>query len=245
MTHCTAGTFCLIYSKAILLQFAIGDHKMLNLRTLLLLVLIAAPGIAAAQPSNNDYYQARSDKQLSELLATVEKYHEQQGIDKMRGKHYASALGDFEFILNYFPNHPRILLFTSQLCELWRNPKCNMNSYFDKAIKRSPENAGIHLTKGIYLQKRGKLNEAIESYKKSLEFNPGSANTHYNLGLAYAAQKQNALANEHAQQAYALGVDLPGLRNKLVAAGAWKVIEAKPAEEMPASSEAKSSESSK
>ncbi len=168
---------------------------------------------------------------MTELLATVEKYHEQQGIDKMRTKFYPSAWGDFNFILNYFPNHPRALMLMGGLCEVWHDPKCNMTGYFDKAIRLTPENAGIYLTQGVYLQKRGKLNEAIESYKKSLELNPSSANAHYNIGLAYVAAKQYALANEHAQQAYAGGISLPGLQNKLVAAKAWKPIEPKPVPE--------------
>lgn len=212
---------------------------MINRFGLLTIAVLLIPAHATAQPTDNDYFQARAGQQSSELLITVEKYHLQQGIDKMRSRLYSAAWSDFNFILNYFPNHPRALLLMSDLCEKWRNPKCNMDVFFDKAIRRSPENAGIHLTMGIYLQKRGKANEAIDSYKKSLEFNPGSANTHYNLGLAYVTQKQYALANEHAQQAYALGVDLPGLRNKLVAAGAWKTIEVKPAEEAKAPDEAK------
>lgn len=196
-----------------------------------------APALAAAQATNNDYYNARASQPSSELLTTVEKYHLQQGIDKMRARLWQAAWGDLHFILNYFPNHPRALLLMAEVCQKWRNPKCNMGEYFEKAIQVSPSNAGIHLTMGVYLQKQGKLSEAIESYKKSLEINPDSANTHYNLGLAYAAQKQNALANEHAQKAYSMGQMPPGLRSKLEAVGAWKTIETKPVAEAQKSGE--------
>jgi hypothetical protein len=124
------------------------------------------------------------------------------------------------------------------LCEVWRDPRCNMASYFDKAIQLTPENGGIYLTQGVHLQKRGKLKEAIESYKKSLELDPSSANAHYNIGLAYVAIKEYALANEHAHQAYAGGMPLPGLQNKLVAAKAWKPLEPKPVVEPPKTVEA-------
>ena len=80
------------------------------------------------------------------------------------------------------------------------------------------------------LQKKGKLKDAIESYKKSLELNSGSANAHYNIGLAYVADKQYPLANEHAQKAYSMGMPFPALKTKLVAVGAWKVIEPTPTE---------------
>jgi tetratricopeptide (TPR) repeat protein len=194
-----------------------------------LIALLGAGGLFAQAPS--DYYNARATPESARLLTNVETFHLKQGMDQMRLRHYAAAWGDFDFMLRYFPNHPRALLLMADLCEAWRNPKCSIDEYFEKAIQVSPNNASIHLTKGVYLQKRGKLNEAIESYKKSIEFNPSSANAHYNLGLAYVASKQNTLANEHAQQAYALGLALPGLRNKLVAVGAWRTIEPKPATE--------------
>ncbi|MDP1652011.1 MAG: tetratricopeptide repeat protein [Rhodocyclaceae bacterium] len=197
-------------------------------RILVVLALALAGGSAAAQPTNNDYYGARSTPQLAELLATVEKYHEQQGIDKLRTRFYPGAWGEFNFMLNYFPNHPRALILMGQVCERWLDPKCNMTSYFDKAVRLTPENAGIYLTQGVYLQKRGKLAEAIESYKKALELNPNSANTHYNLGLAYVTQKNFDLANEHAQEAYSRGITLPGLQNKLMQAKAWKPLPPKP-----------------
>lgn len=193
-------------------------------RTIVMLVYVLVSGPAIGQSTNNNYYEARSSSQLSELLAAVEKHHEQQGIDKMRSRFYPGAWGDFNFMLNYFPNHPRALLLMGQLCERWPDPKCNMSAYFDKALQKSPDNEGVHLTYGVYLQKHGKLGDAIESYKKALEINPNSANTHYNLGLAYLAQKDFDLANKHAQQAYALGIPLPGLQQKLMAAKSWKPL---------------------
>lgn len=202
-------------------------------------------GAQTQKTENNDYYLAKSDPKLTQLLHIVEKHHMQPGLDQIKSRQYPQAWGSFDFILRYFPNHPRALLLMSELCEKWRNPKCNMDAYFEKGIRMSPENSGIHLTKGVYLQKSGKLNDAIESYKKALEFNPGSANAHYNLGLAYTTQKQYVLANEHAQQAYNLGIDLPGLRNKLVAAGAWKTIETKPAEEAQQTGDANTGTTSK
>lgn len=202
------------------------------IRLLCSLTALLCASTLLAQTQNHDYYQAHLSPTTAQLLNNVEKYHEEQSKDYMRRKQYDGAWKGFDFILRYFPNHPRGLLLMSELCLVWKNRQCDMESYFDKAVRLSPNHPGVYLTKGIYLHKRGKLNEAIDSYKKSLEFNPSSANAHYNLGLVYVAQKQYSLANEHAQQAYALGIDLPGLRNKLIAAGAWKVIEAKPTQEV-------------
>ena len=209
---------------------------MFNRHALLVAIMALAPVLAAAQTHNNDYYQALNpqEKTLHELLLAVEKYHEPVAIDRIHTKFYSAAWSEINFILNYFPNHPRALLLMGQVCELWRDPKCNMETYFRNAIQRTPMNERVHLTEGVYFQKKGRLNEAIESYKTSLRINPDSANAHYNLGLCYVAQKQFKLANEHAQKAYALGIDLPGLRNKLEAAGAWQYGEPKPTAEATA-----------
>jgi tetratricopeptide (TPR) repeat protein len=186
-------------------------------------VLAFCAGQALAQ-TPSDYYAARLTPGTTELLKNVEGYHLEQGIGKLRGGRPDYAWGDFDFILRYFPNHPRALMLMGDMCEAWRDPKCNMEHYLDKAIKMSPENDGVYVAKGVYLQRRKRIKEAIENYKKALEFNPGSANAHYNLGLAYVATKQYELANEHAQKAYGLGMTFPGLQSKLVAVGAWKAL---------------------
>ncbi len=185
---------------------------------------------AAAQAPTN-YDTARLTKADAELLLAVESHHLQPGLDKMRSKLYAPAWGDFDFILRYFPNHPRALVAMADLCQAWKSPKCRAEEYFEKALVMSPKSPSVHLAKGIYLQKNNHLSEAIDSYKNALAVDPNSFNANYNLGLAYAAQKQYAVANEYAQRAYALGPALPGLRDKLIAAGAWKPVDPPPSTE--------------
>lgn len=194
------------------------------MRFVMALILAVTAQVACAQKRDNDYYLARGDKDLGALLATVEKYHLQKGLDAVRSKHYLYAHGDLNFILNYFPNHPTALLAMGDLCEAWRDSRCNIEAYFEKALQISPNNERLHLTRGIYLQKRGRLDSAVESYKKALELDPTSANAHYNLGLALVAQKKFDLANQHAQEAYSRGITLPGLQEKLIAAKAWKPV---------------------
>ena len=43
----------------------------------------------------------------------------------------------------------------------------------------------------------------------------------YNLGLVYVRKKDFDRAREAAKLAYGLGIPLPGLKNKLAAAGQW------------------------
>ena len=178
-----------------------------------------------------DYYNSVA----KELLHNVEKYHLNQGITSMReGKNY-NAWQDFDFILRYFPNHPRGLQLMGELTlQVKAPPKGQI--YFDRAIRLFPNSASNYATYGIFLHKQGKLQQAIEQYKRSIELNPNSASFNYNLGLAYYETKQLSLSNESAQRAYELGYPLPGLRNKLMKAGAWKQIEESPAPQKEATS---------
>ena len=168
-----------------------------------------------------------SDKETGELLQRVEKYHLNPGITTARANQYQGAHGELDFILRYFPNHPQALVLMSEVCVKWKQPaRCNADAYFEKALQVNPQAADTYTIQGIYLQSSGRVDRAIESYKKALELNPTSRNAHYNLGLAYANKKDFAQANEHAQQAYALGMTFPGLRNMLTKAGAWKPLPA-------------------
>lgn len=201
------------------------------------LALTLVPGALRAQATDNDYHQAAGNPRLKELLEAVEKYHLGPGMQHMKRGYYAGAFKDFSFILNYFPNHPRVLLLMTDLCRKWKNPQCVPENYFDRALKVNPSAPGTLIAHGVYMQRQNRLDDAIASYEKALETAPDSVNAHYNLGLAYFAKKNYAKANEHAQQAYAAGMPLPALRDKLQKAGAWQPLPETPSS--PAESTAK------
>jgi tetratricopeptide (TPR) repeat protein len=74
----------------------------------------------------------------------------------------------------------------------------------------------------IYLNRIGKRTEAIDQLHQAQKLLPESANIHYNLGLIFRelGDFENSLA--HAHKAYALGFQLPGLRNRLKQANEWR-----------------------
>lgn len=208
----------------------------------LVLALIILPFLAfrtahALDQPNNDYYTATSSRELMQLLSDNEKYHLGPGIRNMRSRHYVGAYNDFKYVLTRWPNHPQALVLMVDLCEKWRARSCNPDYFFDKALTINPNAPGTLIAHGIYLQRQNRLDDAIASYEKALETAPDSVNAHYNLGLAYFAKKNYAKANEHAQQAYALGMPLPALRDKLQKAGAWQPLPETPPS--PAESTAK------
>jgi tetratricopeptide (TPR) repeat protein len=189
--------------------------------------ILAFTATAEAQPQYNDYYKARTSKGGAALIRKVELYHLEPATTKMQAGKYQYALGDVEFILRYFPNHPRGLALISELCDVkWRNTRCDSESAMRMAIEINPNASATYVVNGVHLQRRGRVPEAIQSYQRAIALDPRSANAHYNLGLIYLEQKQFDLANHHAQLAYALGMPYPALRDKLVQAGQWKPIDA-------------------
>jgi tetratricopeptide (TPR) repeat protein len=187
------------------------------------LLVTAAVGSAdaLAQAGDNEYYASRG----SALLRTVEQYHLYPGEQSLREKHYLQAFHDAEFILRYFPNHPRGLLLMVQTCAEWKSPSCYLEPVLEKAIAIKPDQPGTHIVNGIYQHRSKRYKEAIAAFERALELDPNSMNGHYNLALAYLDTRQFALANEHAQRAYKLGATLPGLRHRLQQAKQWKPLE--------------------
>jgi Tfp pilus assembly protein PilF len=182
-------------------------------------------GLVLAQATDNDYYTTAD----TTLLRTVERYHVLPAEEKIRTKFYSAARSDIDFVLRYFPNHPKGLLLMAQLCTDHAMPHCELDSVFEKAIALNPNVAGTYVTQGVYLHRVKRYREAIASYQRALAIDPDSINGHYNLALAYLETKQYDLANEEAQRAYALGAPLPGLRDRLKQSGRWKPVAATPA----------------
>jgi tetratricopeptide (TPR) repeat protein len=177
-------------------------------------------------------YDYTNPKHVREKLPIVEKYHFDSGIESLRGPVRSSTVaGHLWYVLRSFPNHHRAL---HAMAKLWRNhlergtipkgisPHRTPEYLFDRAIRFAPHDGTVRVLYGIHLYKLGKLNEALEFYKQAVAIMPDSAEVNYNLGLLYLDQKEYTLASEYAQKAYKLGFPLPGLRNKLIAAGVWK-----------------------
>src|SRR5262245_58137250 len=181
-----------------------------------------------------DFYEAqRSEPGFLQNLDTL---HIRVGNQNLRQRYFQGAFNEAQFVLSVVPNHPQGLILLVQTCEQWPTPKCLVEETFQRAIAVNPNAAGTHTTQGIYLHRKHRYKEAIESFKRALEVDPTSLNAHYNIGLAYLETKQYDLANQHAQRAYALGAPFPGLRKKLEQVGYWKPIaapEPKPADSPP------------
>lgn len=188
----------------------------------LVIAFLLAPVVGIAAEGDQFAYDYFGPKP-AELVYAVEKHHLQVGIDKMHDGRLAYAFQDFDFILKRFPNHPKALALMAEVTTKMGKPGL-VEQYFAKAIEQFPNTAYTYLVYGMHLQKTGKIPAAIQNYKKAIEISPNIPEAHYNLGLAYVAEKRYELANAEANEAYDLGHPLPGLRRKLEQAGAWKPL---------------------
>ena len=134
---------------------------------------------------------------------------------------------DIDYTLRAFPNHPRALKSMMDLGFKAKKEKPDGASwpvwcYFDRAIRFTPDDGQVKMIFAIYLNRIGKRTEAIEQLHQAQKLLPESANIHYNLGLIFLdlGDFENSLA--HAHKAYALGFQLPGLRNRLKQANEWR-----------------------
>jgi tetratricopeptide (TPR) repeat protein len=165
----------------------------------------------------NDYYAAL----VTGGIKVVDQYHLGPCEKRLGARDYPRAMGECNFILKIFPNHPIALPLMSQICEQWKSPTCMLDDYFRNAIAINPKAPETYVIVGIHLHRVGQYSKAIENYQRALQLDPNLMNAHYNLALAYLKTKQFDLANDHAQRAYALGASLPGLRHMLEEAGHW------------------------
>lgn len=213
---------------------AVGQRlRTLRLRTLIMLGL-GLLSILPARAQNYDYFNVRGNSDYyryryhesyarpEQFLRTVEYGHLGLGQQKLHTGNYEGAFHEFDYVLRGFPNHPQGLLGMEEVCRKRKSPRCMMDEYFAKAVAVNPNAAGTYVAQGIYFARSGRYPAAIDSYKRALELQPDSGNTHYNLGLAYLETEQYELANQHAQTAYRLGFQLRALRDKLQRVGHWK-----------------------
>ncbi|HEX8601940.1 MAG TPA: ABC transporter permease, partial [Pseudoduganella sp.] len=68
----------------------------------------------------------------------------------------------------------------------------------------------------------GQEEAALTQMEEAARLEPGNGVNQYNLGLVYLRRKNFEKARDAAKLAYELGIPLPGLKNKLAAAGQWK-----------------------
>jgi tetratricopeptide (TPR) repeat protein len=193
-----------------------------------LITIIGIALLASAHPlevhgADRDYYNPGTGTDEVADWRNAHQFHLQPALDDMKRGAWGSARNNLEFILRHFPNSPQALNGISELCTVrWKSAQCDADSWMERAAAINPSIATTWVIYGIHLQRKRLHREAVDKFAHALELNPDNLNAHYNLGLAYFDLKEYDKANEQAQISYSLGAPLPGLRDMLKRAGAWK-----------------------
>ncbi|MCV2886031.1 tetratricopeptide repeat protein [Aestuariibacter sp. AA17] len=89
-------------------------------------------------------------------------------------------------------------------------------------ISTHPRYSGGYVIKGILFSRQGEYQKVIDILEEGMKnVSPKSSEMSYHLGLAYLELNKLDKAKEYAIQAYEMGYNLPGLKQRLIEAGAW------------------------
>ncbi|GGY05116.1 ABC transporter permease [Massilia dura] len=173
--------------------------------------------------SGGDYTNA-GDRQK---LDVVERFHFTPQVERLERGQSGYLRDDIAYTLEHFANHHRALTSLARLTlrEKSSRPKgakYSTECYFDRAIRFRPDDARVRAIFGAYLLALGQEEAALAQLEEAARLEPGNATNQYNLGLVHLRRKNFDKAREAAKLAYELGIPMPGLKNKLEAAGQWK-----------------------
>jgi len=160
-------------------------------------------------------------------LNMIETTHFTKGVETLTKGSTSSAMGDIDFTLRVFPNHPRALNSVVQFSlQHKRHPPQERGlpaeCYLQRAMEFAPDDAIPYKLYGYYMQSKGRPQKALQAYKQAMRLVPSDAMVHYNAGLVLVQLKRYDEAMELARPLYGAGLGLPGLKSKLIKAGAWE-----------------------
>jgi tetratricopeptide (TPR) repeat protein len=166
-------------------------------------------------------YDYRDPVAQREWIPRVEMRHFTSNVENLlSGNTSSTPGGDIDYTLRHIPNHHRALNSMMRLALRQRTDKpggsrYTMQCWFARAHQFAPDDGIVWMIQGIYLDKKGKLEQAINAMQKGLEHEPRNPNIHYNLGLLYVKAGDYTKARKHADLAYQAGFPLQGLKRKL------------------------------
>lgn len=149
----------------------------------------------------NPLWHQKQINQGNNYLHLVEKAHFTSNVRFLqhRNRGTGSIHSDISYALKKFPNHYPAL-YSMSLYFLWKKykddfgPKTSQHSgvglmrpecFFYRAISFTKEDPKLHLLFGIYLRKSGKLNLALEEFKKSEAIAPDNPSLISELAQLY------------------------------------------------------------
>ncbi len=157
--------------------------------------------VVAQQPS--DYFAVNRD---AGSLRVVEQYHlsPETFWAAYNAGGYQDALKQLDFVLRYFPNHPKALLLLNSVARLLKDPN-KAYPYYQKALRLYPQYAITHAQCGELLASFGEIDAGISELKEALARDSKLAVAHAWLASAYYRQGKPDLAQQSETEARKLG----------------------------------------
>jgi len=161
-------------------------------------------------------------------IRQVESHHFEARVESLvRGQTSNFPGPDIDFLVRYSPNHHRGLAALVRLSLRDKTPKpvgvnIPVECYLLRALEFTPTDAEVHKIYGTYLARLGRDPEAIARFEQAEKLSPDDPVIAYNLGLLLTEKRDFERARMYAEKAYAGGVQLPGLRDKLARQGQWR-----------------------
>ncbi|HKO66955.1 MAG TPA: tetratricopeptide repeat protein [Burkholderiaceae bacterium] len=170
-----------------------------------------------------DYHAPRDQMRIKQ----IESNHFDRNVEALVKAKTGLLGGDIDFLLRYVPNHPRALNSMVRLALREKTPQPSgaglpVECYFVRGLQFRPDDAALSTLYGSYLARVGRPSEALQQFEVAEKRTPDDPILLYNMGLVLVDLGDYERARSHAEKAYAAGVDLPGLREKLVKAGHWR-----------------------
>jgi len=183
-----------------------------------------------------DFRSMGSSVETERSLRVYEQFHLNKAERNMREGSLQPVMQDLHFVLRRVPNHERALRMLIAYTQNYGVPsaqKKQAGCYFVWARNFAENDVAVLNYGGYYFWRAKDDSRAKEWWNAALALDTGLAEVHYNLGLLYAAEEDYDRARQHAWQAYAAGYPLPGLRDRLKAAGQWREPPVPPADANP------------
>ena len=170
-----------------------------------------------------DYHAPRDQARIKQ----IESNHFDRNVETLVKAKTGSLGADIDFLLRYVPNHPRALNSLIRLSLRDKTPQPSgaglpVECYFVRGIEFRPDDPVLLTLYGTYLARVGRPAEALRQFEVAEKLTPDDSILLYNMGLVLVELGDHERARSYAEKAYAAGVDLPGLREKLIKAGHWR-----------------------
>jgi predicted Zn-dependent protease len=121
---------------------------------------------------NQDYFTAEHYPEVQNMLALVTKFHSGERVwQNFHNGDYTSVLGDCEFLIRYFPNHPGALNLFAAVGMATNRPGYAIK-YFEEALREYPRHAYTHAQYGHYLVEIGAIRAGIQELQEAVRMDP-------------------------------------------------------------------------